>query len=220
MGRAGESREVTLDFRCGPRLKPGAVRHDGSFFATNRNIVGEGKVKFGNRFHPDGPMFFRVGSAIVDKVSNDVDKGYRVGKVELFDEKLGGSKKGEGVEKLLGSSKLFADLRKNMIAKGKDVIILIHGFANTFDNSLQRAAQIKQAYLVDNKIDPAYEPYIVVFSWPSDGRVQPPWKYHDDRQDAEASGVAIARFMRRFVEFLKEGDGKCPLRIHLVAHSM
>ena len=35
-----------------------------------------------------------------------------------------------------------ANMRRRMLADKRDVIVLIHGFANTFVNSLQRAAQI------------------------------------------------------------------------------
>ena len=82
------------------------------FFATNRNPVSKADGWFGERFHDDGPMFFRVGSAAVDKVSNDPDDGYQVKSVTVFPEKLGADD--QEVKKLLGSSKLLADLRKAM----------------------------------------------------------------------------------------------------------
>jgi len=188
------------------------------FFATNRNSVPAKKGYFGERFHDDGPMFFRVGSAEVERVSDDMDEGYQVKSVDVFDEALG--KDGGEVTKLLGSSALFSDLQKRMMKDKHDVVVLIHGFANTFLNSLQRAAQIKQAYLIDppDGGEP-YEPYVVVFSWPSNGRTTPPWEYHSDRDDAAASGVAMARFMMRVIDFLSD-QGRCEQRIHLVAHSM
>ena len=36
-------------------------------------------VAFGERFHDDGPQFYRVGRAKIEKVSDDPDEGYRVG---------------------------------------------------------------------------------------------------------------------------------------------
>jgi esterase/lipase superfamily enzyme len=188
------------------------------FFATNRNPVPKTQGYFGERFHPDGPMFFRVGAAALDKVSDDPDEGYKVKSVQVFDEKLGAD--GTEVARLLGSSKLFADLQKKMMAEKKDVVVLLHGFANTFISSLQRAAQIKQSYLIESAPGAHYEPYVVVFSWPSNGRTQPPWEYHSDRDDAAASGAAMARFMMRLLTFLTDASGRCGQRIHLVAHSM
>ena len=187
-------------------------------FATNRNPASKKEGWFGERFHADGPMFFRVGAATLDRVSDDMDEAYKIRSVTVLPEALG--KDGGEVTKLLGSSALLADLRKRMMKDKRDVVVLIHGFANTFANSLQRAAQISQAYLIDPpEGGQPYEPYVVVFSWPSNGRTEPPWEYHSDRDDAAASGVAMARFMMRVLDFLSD-KGKCEQRIHLVAHSM
>jgi esterase/lipase superfamily enzyme len=48
----------------------------------------------------------------------------------------------------------------------------------------------------------------------------PPWEYHNDRDDAEASGKAMARFLMRFIDFLRASDERCDQCLHLVAHSM
>ena len=39
------------------------------YFATNRDSVKDKGKHFGERFHAQGPMFFRVGVAQVEKVS-------------------------------------------------------------------------------------------------------------------------------------------------------
>lgn len=195
------------------------------YFATNRNSIHDGKTHFGDRFHADGPMFYRVGRAILTATdSQDPDERYTVGQVEVFPEIAE-----NGVEKLVGSKKFFEDLRQEISVDRRDVVVLIHGFACDFETSLKRAAQIKQSYLIARGAEAnggtaagdVYEPHVVVFSWPSNGRVSPPWEYHNDRMDAEASGVAVARFMRRLVDFLTDRQsGRCEQGIHLVAHSM
>jgi esterase/lipase superfamily enzyme len=188
------------------------------YFATNRNQTTAKAGHFGERFHADGPMFYRVGEAELDKVSEDPDEGYRVRTVTVYPE-IPAADDAKAKQKL-GSTALFRDLRRRIITDERDVIVLIHGFANTFVNSLQRAAQIKQAYLIDRVDGSSYEPHVVVFSWPSNGRTIPPWEYHSDRDDAAASGSAMARFMMRLLDFLRGQDGECKQRIHLVAHSM
>ena len=48
-------------------------------------------------------------------------------------------------------------------------------------------------------------------------------QYFSDRDDAEASGKAMARALARLVEFLKAMQDKglrCDQRVHLVVHSM
>jgi esterase/lipase superfamily enzyme len=122
-----------------------------------------------------------------------------------------------------GSARLFQELREKMQAEGQDALIYIHGFANGFDSAMARAAQIKEAYRItpyrDGQAGEPYEPSMFAFSWPSDGKIQPPWKYASDRDDAALSGVAMARALRRFVDFLNEGEA-CRQGLHLVAHSM
>lgn len=188
------------------------------YFGTNRNLTERGgKPVFGDRFHQDGPHFYRVGSAIAEKVSNDLDEGYEVKSVALVGE--GG---GPGEEKQLGSTALFAEIKAEMAKKERDAIILLHGFANSFEDVFVRAAQLQDAYVVKPKRGgAATHPILFAFCWPSNGRVVPPWEYFSDRDDAKASGTAIARAVMRFTEFMAaEGDAQCRRRIHLVAHSM
>lgn len=188
------------------------------YFATNRNQTGpDEKPGFGDRFHADGPQFYRVGEAEVARVSDDPDEGYRVERVTLAPE----SKVGEPAA--LGSSKIFLELQQRMGADAKDVLIYLHGFANDFHSALARAAQLSQAYTITRPNGETYEPYVFAFSWPSNGRVTPPWHYFSDRDDAEASGKAMARALLRLVDFLdrvRASGQRCDQRLHLVSHSM
>jgi esterase/lipase superfamily enzyme len=193
-----------------------ASKHD-VYFATNRNQTRKKPVKFGDRFNDDGPQFYRVGSARVDKKSDDPDEGYNLTDVSLQDE----STSGPPVK--LGSKQIFKKLQKQMRKDGRDILIYIHGFANSFNSTLERAAQIADQYTITRPDGKEYRPYMFAFSWPSNGKVIPPWQYFSDRDDAEASGKAMARSLLRLVEFLEETntDGEqCAQRLHLVAHSM
>jgi esterase/lipase superfamily enzyme len=188
------------------------------YFATNRNPSRREGEYFGERFHPDGPQFYRVGKAEVDRVSDDFDEGFAVRTVEVNPERTPNIETRRGG--LLGSSKLFREIRHEAQRDALDTLVLLPGFANTFVNNLQRAAQIKEQFRIMSPAggDPR-EPLVVVFSWPSNGRIVPPWEYHSDRDDAAVSGLAIARFFLRFRDFLDE-LGRCEQRVHLVAHSM
>ncbi len=188
------------------------------YFVTNRDRPRKRDAVFGERFNEDGPQFYRVGRAEVDHVSGDWDEGYKVRSVEILAERKPNPKTGRGG--LLGSSRLLREIRHEAKKGRRDVIVLIPGFANTFESSLQRAAQVKERYLIDppDGGEP-YEPHMIVFSWPSNGRTIPPWEYHSDRDDAAASGAAAARFFMRFWDVLNE-LGRCDQPIHIVAHSM
>jgi len=59
------------------------------------------------------------------------------------------------------------------------------------------------------------------FSRPSNGAVQQPWEYANDREDAVFSGVVMARALKRLLGFLEANrDQQCKQRLHLVAHNM
>jgi esterase/lipase superfamily enzyme len=188
------------------------------YFATNRN---QNRRKppdnFGDRFHNDGPQFYRVGVCRVEKKSEDPDTGYKLTGVSLAKE----TKSGPPVT--LGSTAIFKELRKKMRTDKRDILIYIHGFANSFKSSIARAAQISDSYRITKPDGKDYQPYIFAFSWPSNGQVVPPWQYFSDRDDAEASGKAMARSLLRLVEFLDEtnaGGNQCTQRLHLIVHSM
>lgn len=210
------------------------------FFATNRDVKFETSKKgdnFGDRFNTMGPQCFRVGHVDV-KLKGDPysenDDVWRVGRCKLFPEELN-SKSKAGAK--LGSAAMFDELRKHLKASCRDVILFIHGFANDFPNTARRAAALENLY--GAKGDGAM---VIAFAWPSNGEVFPTYEYFSDREDAGASGLAMARALERLVEFLqwiRKEDSKavlearrqglvpdpedlkqCHRKIHLVAHSM
>jgi esterase/lipase superfamily enzyme len=210
------------------------------FFASNRNVKHESSQSgnlFGDRFNTDGPQIFRVGRAEVALAGADPkdDDAWSVGASKLYPEKLDSSRDGAALK--LGSAAMFEELREELKRENKDVIIYLHGFANSFQNSLQRAAALQALYASAKQ-----DVIVVLFSWPSNGQVQPAWNYFSDREDAEASGIAMGRALARLGEFLeqvREADRQvilaarqegrvpnpeelkqCVRRLHVLAHSM
>ena len=209
------------------------------YFASNRDVKHETSKNannFGNRFNADGPQFFRVGFVdVTDKGGNPKDdENWVVGQCELYPEKLD---PGRTADVKIGSPKFFEDLRKLLVENAQDIVVFIHGFANDFPNTARRAAALQKLYSAAG-----FDQMVVAFSWPSNGNVFPAYEYFSDREDAEMSGVAMARALNKFVNFLKElrdADRKtlrefqnrgevppqkllkqCERKIHLVAHSM
>ena len=184
------------------------------YFATNRRNEGtEKKPKFGDRPHLLGPDFYRVGIAEVEKVSDDLDEGYRVN-----DYGINGEGNTDAQDR--GSDKLFEDIRKEASTCTCDILVYIHGFANTFESALSRAAQLREHYLVGRHGQDPQHPVVFAFCWPSNGDITPPWEYFSDRSDARSAGPAMARTMQRFTDFMRRNGDPCNQRIHLVAHSM
>lgn len=126
----------------------------------------------------------------------------------------------DGVRKLIvlpdserhGSTKLFDGLRGDMKTCGRDTILYVHGFNNNFEDSISEALEL------DRALGGAYN--IVVYSWPSNGRLV--IGYYPDRHDAEVSGLGLARAFLKLRAFLSNmsAEDACERKIHLIAHSM
>jgi esterase/lipase superfamily enzyme len=207
------------------------------YFGTNRAVIDEATAAFGNAHNTTKPFHFRIGEAMVEKVGDGwkkPDEAYRLKSATLYPETSGDADN----EALLGSKTLFNTLRGSVAESPRDVIVFLHGFANTFASSMERAAELRDAYL-SPATDPekqelmsrGREPLVFAFSWPSDGVTVGTaetsgegrqWAYSSDREDARASGLAIARCALRMIQYLAAiaAEDRCPQRIHLVAHSM
>jgi esterase/lipase superfamily enzyme len=103
-------------------------------------------------------------------------------------------------------------------------LLFIHGFSNSFESAVTRAAQLQEFYGgVGLRLAP------LVFSWPSDGKVIATdsggfiagaiEQYKRDQKDAAASGPALARLLAQ----IRNARDRTPdkgARPALLAHSM
>ncbi len=108
-----------------------------------------------------------------------------------------------------GSEALFADLQKEMGEGEQDLLIFIHGFNTSFDKAVKWFRALYKG--AEKELVPLF------WSWPSDGKMH---RYNDDRSDAMDSGPAIARSLKKLVDFLAASEKQCGRRIHIVTHSM
>ena len=179
------------------------------FFATNRNYLPDNKLAvFGSHFNPDGVAALRFGRARYTRA----DKLPRLDSVEVYSE----IKTEDGFAKQ-GSAAFLEDLRTAMKGERSDTLTFIHGFNVSFMGALEAGARLaSQVQVLGRPVN------VVVFSWPSDGAAVPLMSYYSDREDARASGAAIARAflkLRDYVGGLPEED-YCNRRLHLLTHSM
>jgi len=211
------------------------------YFATNRNVKKEDEshAELGERFDPDGPQFFRVGVAEVVRTPGQEateDDAFEIQTVRLYPERKPRSRMAPRAR----SGDLFEELRQQLRDEQRDVLVFLHGFSNTFENSIARAAALQELYNHGGTSEP--DPVVFVFAWPSNGRAFPATAYFSDRDDAKMSGIAMARallallrFMasvhdddRRLIREARERDEipnptqlkRCQGRLHLLAHSM
>lgn len=176
-------------------------------FATNRNFTPKNSLQlFGKSFNPDGVAALRFGYA-------DFGEGSKPTVVEVYPDKTG-----QDADQVLGSDHFLNDLHAVMAKGSSDTLIFIHGFNVSFMGALEAGADLAREVKVEGRAL-----NVVVFSWPSDGAMVPYMSYYSDREDARASGPAVARAFLKLRTFLTETltkDNFCKRRLHILAHSM
>ena len=188
-------------------------------FATNREekTRGEEVTGFGTGLNRRSPLWLRYGAADMAPRGRGLETTYRIKDLRVAPENIPGVTGAAGSATLLGSELVFEGLRERLIANKADLVLLLHGYACSFDNALSNAAEIKSRWATpDRPLETA------VFSWPADGRTIPWMSYASDRDDARSSAKAVARSLLRFLGYLRDLDrgAWCNAGIHLVAHSM
>ena len=116
-----------------------------------------------------------------------------------------------------------AGVVQDIVGAGKDLLIFIHGFANSFLNSIARAAFNREWFAASGV--PAADTTVIAFSWPSLGQfiAAPPHflpdDYLRDQSQASRSAFHIASFFDTLQPIMAQlrGQGR---RIFLLAHSM
>jgi len=149
------------------------------YFGTNREVTGPDHAPgLGDGYNATKPFHYRVGEVPVIRTGDPwrkVDQAYKAGDAFLYEERPA---EGDAAA-ILGSTALFEGFRETMRDDPRDVIVFIHGFSNSFESAMERAAEIRDAYL-SPMTDPETgitaargrrEPLVFAFSWPSDARL-------------------------------------------------
>nr|WP_314072094.1 alpha/beta hydrolase [uncultured Roseococcus sp.] len=187
-------------------------------FATNREEKGTKNevTGFGPGLNRLSPILLRYGAA---EMVPEPGKGvaYRVGELRIAAESLPGVTAPESADRVLGSTSVFDGLRERLIANKADLLLLLHGFACTFEEALSNAAELKTKWSTKEK-----PLEVAVFCWPANGTLKPLLDYVSDRDDGRLSAKAVSRSLRRFIDYMREvaPDQRCDAGVHLVAHSM
>jgi esterase/lipase superfamily enzyme len=119
----------------------------------------------------------------------------------------------------------FSDASRTALTNStKDLLIFIHGFANSFENAITRAAYNRE-WLAQSGL-PAADMDILAFSWPSSGSVIsvppsfPDDAYLADQGRAGRSGYHLANFLNEVSKLFTGFDPTVKRRVLLLAHSM
>ena len=112
---------------------------------------------------------------------------------------------------------------QDIVGSGKNILVFIHGFANSFLNSIARAAYNREWFAASGAN--AADTTVIAFSWPSLGQLfaAPPHLLPDDYQRDQAqagrSAFHITSFFANLQPMLTQvrNQGR---RVFLLAHSM
>ena len=178
-------------------------------FATNRVVTDAGDADHGYKntmVPPSTPQAITYGTAFIDGV--DVVTGAQ-GKVsQVVDVNQGGF-----------SQQAIGDLSD----PGRDLLVFIHGFDNTFSDAVTRAA-LNREWLAGLPANAAADMSVAAFSWPSLGQTAgdfpiPQAAYLTDQHMARNSGLHLMTFLANLEPILTaaRATGR---RSVLLAHSM
>jgi esterase/lipase superfamily enzyme len=111
--------------------------------------------------------------------------------------------------------------RGDLAAAGRNLLIFVHGFDNSFENAINRAA-FNREWLAHSGLEEA-DTSVVAFSWPSEGRLlalpllaEP---YRSDQVAAGQSGLHLMNFLASLQPILTQAR-RNGSRVFLLAHSM
>lgn len=177
------------------------------YFATNRTVTGDGTAvaDYGDTVVPPmDPTQVTYAAAFVDGTDVATMSAGRVVGIE------GVTRGGFG-----------ADAAGDLSAPGRNILVFVHGFDNTLEDALTRAA-LNRAWMAASG-DAVADMTVVAFCWPSLGRlVDPPFlpsDYLRDQGVAGQSGVHAMDFLSRLQPLLDKAAATGARRV-LLCHSM
>ena len=177
------------------------------FYASNRLLTGEPDVvsSYGPNIQPPSiSADIMYGTAFVDGV--DVATG-RQGSITSI----------QNTNRGAFAPNVAGDLSNS----GRNLLVFIHGFDNTFDDAITRAAFNREFLAASGR--PGTDTTILAFSWPSLGKIVSfpvlDGDYRKDQKMATLSGVHLMSFFGQIEPLLRttRANGQ---RTYLLAHSM
>jgi esterase/lipase superfamily enzyme len=176
-------------------------------FATNRLVTGSP-----NQVHsystdvvsPSNPAAVTYATAFVDDANLTADT---VGAITAISDVQQGS--------------FSANATSDLSNPGRNLLVFIHGFDNSFENAITRAAFNTQWFAASG--EPTADTAVVAFSWPSLGKLIElpflPAAYWHDQTVAGQSGVHLMTFFANLQPIVASARAQSN-RVFLLAHSM
>jgi esterase/lipase superfamily enzyme len=177
------------------------------YFATNRILTGDPNAvgSYGPNIQPPSVATSIIyGTAFVDGI--DVPKNGQGSITSLQNTNVGSF-----------AQNVIGDLTN----AGRNLLVFIHGFDNTFEDAITRAAFNREFLAASSR--PQTDTTVLAFSWPSLGQiVSSPildGDYRHDQKMATLSGVHLMTFFAQIEPLLRQARAN-GFRSYLLAHSM
>ena len=177
------------------------------FFASNRVLTGDptAVASYGPNIQPPSiSTDMTYGTAFVDGV--DPDKNGQ-GSIASIQE--------------INKGAFSANAAGDLASAGRNLLVFVHGFDNTFEDAITRAA-FNREFLAKSG-NPATDTTVLAFSWPSLGQIfsfpAPDGDYRHDQKMATLSGVHLMSFLAQIEPLLRRARAN-GCRTYLLAHSM
>jgi esterase/lipase superfamily enzyme len=178
------------------------------YFATNRAA--------------DSTAPFGYGSGIVPYVIDDIV--FARAEVSGIDLTKEGSGTISAITNKTGAN-FDTTLHQAIVASNKNLLVFIHGFDNSFEDAIKRAAFNREWFAASS--NPSTDMTVIAFTWPSGGQLFaapphcPPDAYFADQSRAGQSAFHLAYFLRVIDQLRTDYRATKPDgRIVLLSHSM
>ena len=177
------------------------------FFASNRILTGDPTVvtSYGPNIQPPSVSTdIMYGTAFVDSV--DINANQQGSITSIQDTNKGA---------------FAANVADDLSNAGRNLLVFIHGFDNTFEDGITRAAFNREFLAASGR--PWTDTTVRAFSWPSLGKIVsfpvPDADYRHDQKMATLSGVHLMSFFAQIEPLLRMARAN-GCRRYLLAHSM
>lgn len=177
------------------------------FFASNRVLTGDPGVvtSYGPNIQPPSVSTGIVyGTAFVDGVDIKADQQGSI--IAMQDTNKGA---------------FAANVASDLTNAGRNLLVFIHGFDNTFEDAITRAAFNRDFLAASGK--PGTDTSVLAFSWPSLGKIVSfpvlDADYRHDQKMAALSGIHLMSFFAQIEHLLRTARAN-GCRTYLLAHSM
>jgi esterase/lipase superfamily enzyme len=177
------------------------------YFASNRVLTGNPEVaaSYGpNILPPSVSTEMTYGTAFVDGINIGADQAGTIVSIQ-------NTSKGSFAANVVG----------DLSNAGRNLLVFVHGFDNTFDDAITRAAFNREFLAASGEV--GTDTTVLAFSWPSLGQLISfpvlDADYRHDQNMARLSGMHLMSFFAQLEPLLRTARANA-CRTYLLAHSM